>query len=118
MKIALGNIITAMPILNKLGGQSLPVKESYKLAKLIRNVNIEAEIYDRERIKLCERYGKIYQEENRYEISDKEKFDKAYSELISQEVELNFEPFVVPDTVRLTAAEIMAVEDFIKFEED
>ena len=34
MTITLGALVQAMPVLNKLAAQELPVRESYRLAKL------------------------------------------------------------------------------------
>lgn len=118
MTTTLGAIVQAMPVLNKLAAQELPVRESYKLAKLVRKLSVESEIYDRERLKLCEKYGSKNEAENRYELKDEDGFNNAYSELIAQELDLDDEPVKLSENIKLTAAEIISAEDFIKFEEE
>ena len=118
MTITLGAIVQAMPVLNKLAAQELPVRESYRLAKLIRKASVEVEIYERERLKLCDKYGTKIEAENRYELNDVDGFNCAYSELIAQETDLDAEPVKLSDNIKLSAAEIISAEDFIKIEED
>lgn len=117
-KLLLSQIVNAASILGELANQKLPSGESWKLAKLNTLLATELEIYDKERIKLCERYGEKDEEKNRYEIKDQDNFNKAFSELSTQEVELGFKKIKLPNTIEITANELMLIEKFIEFEEE
>lgn len=118
IKTTLGEIVQAMPVLKKLSEQDLPIRDSCKLAKLFKAAALEAEIYDRERIKLCEKYGEKASEGDRYEIKEIGAFNDGFSQLIAVETELEAEPVKLSGSIKLTAAEIISAENFIIFEED
>lgn len=114
MKITLGEIIKAVPVLNRLANEPMPVPESYKLAKLMKKLGTEYEIYDRERIKLLEQYGVKTADGKRYDISDEGGWNNAYGELIAQETEVDFEPVRICEAITISANELSLIESFIE----
>ena len=52
MNVKLIQILSARDTLSRLGERTLPVKQSYRLAKLIKAINSEMSVYEGERIKL------------------------------------------------------------------
>ncbi len=117
MKVKLGEIVNAVPALNKAAEQALPVRTSYQLARLVRKISKEVGTYDAERIKLCKRFGKLDEEKQAYNIPPESLrgFEREMNELLAQEVEISADPISVTDELRLSAAEVMTVEKFLNF---
>lgn len=117
MKTTIKSILSATDTLSRLAECTLPVKQSYRLAKLIKAVNAEMSVYDSERIKLCERYGTLNKEKNNYDINDRDGFGEEIMELQSQEVELDVKPIDIVG-LELTAQDIINIEPFIEVIDD
>lgn len=117
MKTTIKSILNATDTLSRLAERPLPVKQSYRLAKLVKSVKAEMSIYDSERIKLCERYGTLNKEKNNYDINDWDGFNKEINELQSQEVELDVKPIDIGG-LELTARDIISIEPFIEVIDD
>lgn len=117
MKTTIKSILSATDTLSRLAERTLPVKQSYRLAKLIKAVNAEMSVYDSERIKLCERYGTLNKEKNNYDINDRDGFGEEIRELQSQEVELDVKPIDIVG-LELTAQDIINIEPFIEVIDD
>lgn len=113
MNITINQILTARDTLSRLAERTLPVKQSFRLAKLIKAVNSEMSIYDGERIKLCEKYGTLNEEQKQYDIKDKESFVRESTELLNQEVELDVKPIDITE-LELSAQDILNIEPFIE----
>ncbi|NLZ46671.1 MAG: hypothetical protein GX896_08275 [Clostridiales bacterium] len=118
MKLLLGQIVNASSTLGRLADEKLPISESFKLAKLNKSLASELEIYDKERIKICEQYGDKDEENNRYNIKNQVEFEKAFSELLGLEIEMEFKKVNLTADIKITANELMLAEDFINFEEE
>lgn len=115
MKISIKQILNARETLSRLAEKTLPVKQSYRLAKLIKAVNDELSIYEGERIKLCEKYGTLNKEKRIYEFEDEtyKSFETDINVLQSQEVELDIKLIDISD-LELSAQEIISIEPFIE----
>ena len=100
---------------SRLAGQTLPVKQSYRLAKLIKAIDGEINVYDGERIKLCEKYGTLNKEKHIYEFEDEayKSFETDINVLQSQEVELDIKLIDISD-LELSAQDIINIEPFIE----
>ena len=120
IKTTLKSIVDAKTTVQKLSEMTLPVKVSYGIAKLCRAMASELAVFNEERIKICEKYGKANEKENRYEFTPEGRanFDREYSELEAQEVELNVKPVKIPCNVSLTAQDLLTLEDFIEVDCD
>ena len=117
MNVKLIQILTARDTLSRLAERTLPVKQSYRLAKLIKAINGEMIVYEGERIKLCEKYGTVNKEQSKYDIHDMESFTRDSEELLNQEVELEAKPIDISG-LELTAQDIIKIEPFIEVVED
>ena len=117
MNVKLIQILSARDTLSRLGERTLPVKQSYRLAKLIKAINNEMSVYEGERIKLCEQYGTINKEEKKYDIHDMEGFNRDSEELLNQEIELEAKPIDI-NGLELTAQDIIKIEPFIEVIDD
>lgn len=117
MNIKLIQILSARDTLSRLGEQTLPVKQSYRLAKLIKAINSEMGVYEGERIKLCEKYGTLSEDKTKYDIHDTEGFNSDSEELLNQEIELEAKPIDI-NGLELTAQDIIKIEPFIEVIDD
>lgn len=119
MNIKLIQILSARDTLSRLGERTLPVKQSYRLAKLIKAINSEMGVYEGERIKLCEKYGTLDKDNGvyKFEGENREKFNADINVLLSQEVELDVKPIDISD-LELSAQDIISIEPFIEVIDD
>lgn len=117
MKAKIFEMLNAVPALGKLADEPLSVKTSYALAKLNKAVQAELDIYEKERIRLCERYGHKNEEKGCYELEpDKQQeFEKAIAELQSQETDICTDKIDLSgENIKISAREIMTIESFIE----
>lgn len=117
MKITIKQILNARDTLSRLAERTLPVKQSYRLARLIKAVNEEFAVYDDERIKICEKHGTLNKEKNQYDISDWDGLRKDMNTLESQEVDLDVKPIDISG-LELSAQDIISIEPFIEVIDD
>ena len=113
MKTTIEKILDAREVLSRFAEKALPVRQSYTLAKLIKAVNNELSIYEGERIKLCEKYGTLNKEANKYDINDKDGFYRDSTILLNQEVDLDVKPIDISG-LELSAQDIINIEPFIE----
>lgn len=115
MKNTIKQILNARETLSRLAEKTLPVKQSYRLAKLIKAIDGEINVYDGERIKLCEKYGTLNKEKHIYEFEDEayKSFEADINVLQSQEVELDIKLIDISD-LELSAQDIINIEPFIE----
>lgn len=113
MKTTIEKILDARDTLSRLAEKTLPVKQSYRLAKLVKVVNDELSVYEGERIKLCEKYGTLNKEAKKYDINDTDGFYRDSAVLLSQEVELDVKPIDISN-LELSAQDIINIEPYIE----
>ena len=120
MKTTLKKIVNAKDVFVKLSQKTLPVKESYNIAKLIRAVDAELAVYNSERMKLFKKYGELIEDGKKYRVlpENEELFYKELNELLEQEVELAVKPVCLMSDLFISAQELLAIEDFIEVTED
>lgn len=118
IKTNLQTLVRARDAFAKLSSVEMPSKTSYKLAKIIRQVNDELVLFDEQRLKLCKKYGAYITEENSYSIPPDKmpEFSSEYSKLLSVEVNLISEKVMLPETLSITPADILNLSDFIEIE--
>ena len=114
MTITLGEILTAKAPLTKIMNQSLPIKASYRLSKLIDEINKEYDRINEMQKKTMLKYGS--QKEDMIEV-DKDKaedFRKEFREFLEEEIELPFDPIGIEllEEAKLSAMEMRALSSF------
>lgn len=118
IKTNFDKILKAKDSIKMLSAQNLPVKVSYAVAKTVRAVDSELETYEAERIKLCEKYGKISSDGSYYEITERDSFVKSINELAMLDVELAVGKIKLPDSITISAQELILLEDFVEVDGD
>lgn len=117
IKTKIFTIINAKETLEKLGVEPVSVGTSFAIARLIKSVNSELEIYEKERIKLCEKFGEKDEKNNCFEIEKlkQNEFENAYNELINQDVEINCKKLDLRDEkIKISAVDLIKIEEFLE----
>lgn len=125
MILKLGEIPDLIKSMNNLIDKELPIKIAYKLKKMYQKLESEARIYEENRIKLLDKYGKkddkgeFIVENNKIIIPDdrKEDFLKEFEELQEIEVEFDFEPIKETEIkdLKISASDLMNLDKVIEF---
>lgn len=121
MELTNQEIFNAKEPLEKLLQEKLPVKTSYGLAKLAAKLNDQLGVIDKVRQGLFQTYGEPDPDNAmRLRVDPQSenfpKFASEIGELMTQEVEIVFDPVVLPDTLEVEPATLMLLEKFIKVE--
>lgn len=121
MTVKFSDILDANTALGKLSQERLPVRQSVSLARLIKKLNEEMNLFNEQRERLLKQYGEYKEGAGGYEIPKENlpTFRKDFDELINSEVETG------TDKIKITlqkdgtieAAVILGCEAFCEFEE-
>lgn len=104
--------------LSKLSQEKIKVSEAVKLARLIKKISGELDIFNEQRKKLLDEFGELNEKENRFEFKGEnaEKFKEAFDELLNTETEEKIEKVKILSDVSISAADALALEEFVEFE--
>lgn len=118
--MTLRNIVKAAPVLQKLTRHEFSVAQLYRATKLINAVNAELAIYNDGRRELIERHCEKDGDKLKYKDGTGVDFNRELQELLDVEVELNVKPLVLTerDNIRLTLADMDALDGFIELKVD
>jgi hypothetical protein len=117
----LSELIEAQNAMQQLANQKMPAKVAYALAKNIRIMAPEVEIFEETRVKLLKENWSYDEKNNRYDIPPEEmkRWDSMIKEVLAQEVKL--EPYLVDrsllDSIQISPAEYIAISWMIKDED-
>lgn len=123
MKVLISQIVNAETGLNKIANTSLPISQSIKLAKTIKELEVVDSEYNKKRQALVEKYGKEITNEITGEKSiqvtakNMDVFIKELKAILNTEVELNLIPFDIEGDgidLKLSPAEILSMEFLLK----
>jgi len=98
MKLTLGEALTMIEALPALIEKEIEFKEAYWLGRAVDQLQSELNAFNKARFKLIEKYGKkdragkLIEKDNRYDIVDKEAFQKDFDEIAEQEIEIKYNP--------------------------
>lgn len=123
MKTTQIKLLNSHEAIRKLVNLQLPLKKSYAIYKLIKELDANREFYALEEQKLIAESGAVIDEGGRIEFNDagaQIKFMQARNELNGLEVELQYEPITLTEgdlgDAGISPADIMCLEDLIIFE--
>jgi hypothetical protein len=94
------DIINAQPSIQTLAETKLPVKASYRVAKMLRAFSAELVIYDQERIKLLSEYGVMAEDKSKYDFPVPENFalfNTKLADLQAEHVKMDIDLLDVED---------------------
>lgn len=116
MKTKLKSILNARDAVQRLAKQSLPVAVSYRVTKLVNAMNVELAIYEKERVKLCEKYGSLNETGEKYIIREGDGFSEEFNTLLDFDIELDVQKIILPVSLLITAADLLLLSDFVEIE--
>lgn len=111
-------IVNAVSNLNKLSEMLLPAKESFKVVKLLIEIDPHINNFNLQRNKLLAKYGNTEDDET-FVIreEDREAFLKEINELKNIEIEIEYEKIKISKGLTVKASDLINILDFIKIEE-
>lgn len=106
MKVKILQLLNASESLTALASKELSAVFSFSLAKLIKSVQEEIKLFEETRLKKAQEYGKVNEQENKYEIFPEKigQFKKELEDLVEQEV------IVKGDKIPLNALDKISIE--------
>ena len=119
MKVRLESILDAQTALAELAKKDLKIATAYKVAKLIKVVAAEVELFNEQRIKLLKSVGSTLSEDGtQYLIPNDKKaeFAKSFTELVSVEVDVPDKINVSGEDISISPDLLMALEAFVEIE--
>lgn len=124
MKITNKKMLEDAGFLSIIAKKQLPVKVSYAIAKNISKIEKELKIYEKERLKLLEKYavkdkdGKVVIEKNKIKIDEnkRDSWEKEINELLEIEVDINMHKFKLEylDNLNMSAEELVLLDYMIE----
>ena len=112
MKVKLVEIYNCVQVMNKILDAELPASVAFKLTKLLKSINDEIKTVEDQRVKMVSKYGDK-DENGSVSVSEtnKEAFMKEFGELLSTEIEIQWEPVSVEkfDGLNLSANDLLKV---------
>ena len=119
MKVKISELQNVIPNLNILATTKLNFKTSYDVAKRIRMINAELELFEKFRIeKLKELSGNVI-ENNQYILGDnKEKFEIEIKELMNNEVDIDLIPLKKEDFANIQIEPVHLMNSLFLFADE
>lgn len=123
--VKIQDIVNAIETFNVMSNKEMPIKTSFKVARIAKELDKEYQLFNDTRRKAIETYGekdengelKIDDKGNVALIQDKiETFSAEMNELLNNEVSLNTEPFTITELegITLTPAQTSTLLPFVE----
>ena len=94
MLVTMEKIYSSIDVFKKLMAQELPLNVSYQFTQLLKNLNTHFNVLETTRLELVKKFGEK-QESGEVRVvtdDDKKSFLDEFNELLSKEVEIDWEP--------------------------
>ena len=123
INVTLNDIISNNNLFREIHSKPMPARAAFKVARLIRELDKENEMFDKQRIDIVTRYakrdenGNVMEQDNQILIDDDkmEEFQNEFNSLLETEVAVNAEKLDIDDLgdIELTPRQTMDLEKFI-----
>ena len=125
--MTLNDIFNAVPALREISTKEFPGSVTFKIARLIRELDKEIQLFEEERNKIANKYGEkdengnlVIQEGGNIKILDNKIQDcnKELQALFNTQVEINANklPVDIFDSIEMTPTQAMNLEAIVDFE--
>ena len=122
MKVKLRKLYEAKIVLDRIFNEKMDAKLAYRLNKISKKVNTELNELEKQRIVLVKKYADEQTEEQKKKniparvILRLEEFIHEFDELLDspEEIEVQKIPFVLIESIKLSANDLETLEDFIE----
>lgn len=93
MKVKLEKLVMSVDSLSKLFEKPMPIRTTFRLKKIVQEVDNNLKIYDESRTTLLKKYGDM-QEDNSYKVDPEkqQELEDEHRELLDSEISFGFEP--------------------------
>lgn len=118
----LGEVVGALPALQKLASEKLTAKALYRVSKTLSRLDKEIGFFNAERCKIVEELGeKVEDKEGAYEIpaANREEFNKRMAELSDIEIDPPIAVIKISTTedIRLSYNDLRMLEGIVELED-
>ena len=108
-------LVQAVGNLDKLATLELSAKESFKVVKLLMEIEPHIQNYNTQRNKLLVKFGESTDgKEYQIKSENKDKFIEELKDLEEIEIELKFDKINIPSDIKIKASDMINILDFIK----
>lgn len=125
IKVQLNSLLNGIQVFQEISNTALPVRAAYNVARLIREIEKENQLFDESRRKILDKYGekdengelKIEENGNIHILPDKiADCNRELNDLLTTEIEINAEKIKIDDIedVKLTPAQLTLVDAFFE----
>ena len=125
--MTLNDIFNAVPALREISTKEFPGSTTFKIARLIRELDKEIQLFEEERSKIANKYGEkdengnlVIQEGGNIKILDNKIQDcnEELQALFNTQVEINANklPVDIFDSIEMTPTQAMNLEAIVDFE--
>ena len=125
--LTLNDIFNAVPALREISSKEFPGSTTFKIARLIRELDKEIQLFEEERMKIANKYGEkdengnlIPQENGTIKIPDDkvQECNEEFQALFNTQVEINANklPIEIFDSIEMTPTQAMNLEAIVDFE--
>lgn len=120
MTITFKKLIEATDAFRKLSNQELSIKKAVEVSRLIRKLEKEYDVYKENYGKLVKKYGKLKSKDSdEYDFDNdaRKNFSEELTKLLELECNIDSEKIKIDEDIRLSAIQVLALEDFVDFKE-
>ena len=124
INVSLGEIINAFPFLNKISNNSFVGKDAFKIARLVREITKEYELFEKSRKEIIEQYAERDSENNiiiednnvKIPLHLRDECNTKLEELLNERVDVNIEKlsFEILNNIEFTPIEALSAEVFFE----
>ena len=125
--LTLNDIFNAVPALREISSKEFPGSTTFKIARLIRELDKEIQLFEEERMKIANKYGEkdengnlIPLENGTIKISDDkvQECNEEFQALFNTQIEINANklPIEIFDSIEMTPTQAMNLEAIVDFE--
>lgn len=124
INVSLGEIINAFPFLNKISNNSFVGKDAFKIARLVREITKEYELFEKSRKEIIEQYAERDSENNiiiednnvKIPLHLRDECNSKLEELLNERVDVNIEKlsFDILNNIEFTPIEALSAEVFFE----
>lgn len=113
MKVKLEKMVLAVEPLQRLFEEPMPIRTTFRLKKVMQELESNLKIYDESRTTLLKKYGDV-QEDTSYKIKpDKQEvLEKEHKDLLDSEVSFGFQPLSSEDIgdIKITPRDLLLLD--------
>lgn len=119
MKITYSKLLDLQDALRSLSKNQYHAKQAIALARLIKRVDAEMELFDAQRLKICQTYGELDEQGADFKIPNLQRaeFAAAINDLLAVDVDIDGEPIALTADF-VTADTILKTDGFIVFDQE